>query len=130
MSFEQIHSNQNDEYLLQKRKPTLLEQCFPFCKKKEIKALDPQTMSGFSNDFSYFPDEFSIFSKPVVVKHFSLIKFEKNERIITPDESTYTGEGTGHNTKAKFEDEYERYINERNNDDSHFQKMFEKPKET
>jgi hypothetical protein len=129
MNFENINSNQSDMYLLRKHKLSLLEECFKYFKKKEIEAYDPKTMSGFSDEFSYFPNSYFIFTRPVVIKKtFSKVTEKKKEEIITPDESSYTGEGTGHNTKAKIEDEYERMIKLRNDDDCNFKKMFEKSK--
>ena len=85
---------------------------------QSIQDWDPQTMSGFSDGFSYLEN-----NNPVIKRSFAFVS--DNISISTPNPETYTdnrdsGSSNG-NTKSdlkkkQFDNEYETFMNQRKNE--------------
>ena len=70
---------------------------------------DPQTMSGYSDGFSYLESE------DVMKKSYSFIS--DNESINTPDESNYDSNSSkSSQVKSQLDNDYESFMASRSND--------------
>jgi hypothetical protein len=84
---------------------------------QSISDWDPQTMSGFSDGFSYLEN-----NNPVIKRSFAFVS--DNISISTPNPETYTDNrdsNSGTNTKGdlkkkQFDNEYETFMNQRKNE--------------
>ena len=70
---------------------------------------DPQTMSGYSDGFSYLENN------DVMKKAYSFL--DDNEKINTPDESNYDNNSSkSGQVKSQLDNDYENYMNQRSNE--------------
>ena len=66
---------------------------------------DPQTMSGFSDGFSYLTNE------SVMKRGFAAINDVNS--IVTPDEKNYSNDDNKNQPKTKLDNDYENFMNKR-----------------
>jgi len=73
---------------------------------------DPHTMTGYSDGFSYLSTD-----EDVMKKSFAFLNDSDN--IITPDEKSYSNDGSGgkkSQEKTQLDNDYESFMNQRTND--------------
>lgn len=77
--------------------------------KESIMDWDPQTMSGYSDGFSYLENN------DVMKKAYSFI--DDNDKINTPDESNFENNSSkSGQVKSQLDNDYENYMSQRSND--------------